>query len=244
MRKVFIVISIMFACAAYAQKPAQKPVEKTETQAPQNPSPQQISPMAEHFAKKSSLANRWNDTDEIKDALYDLIAEYPGNDSLIYSLAIYYYDNQKYVSSVLVTQDLLARNPKNVGLLQLAASGFEELGIKDKALTNYESVYLINGNTGVLYKMAVLQFDLKKYAECQANVDILLTKPDTETIKVTLSDAANKQKDYPIKASILNLKGMLAEQTGDKVTAKKSFEDALKVASDFPLAKQNLAKLK
>jgi tetratricopeptide (TPR) repeat protein len=200
--------------------------------------------LGEHFARKSSLASRWNDADVVKDALYDLIAEYPGNDSLIYSLALLYYENQKYVSTVLVTQDLLARNPKNADLIQLVASGFEELGIRDKALTNYESLYLINGSTGVLYKMAVLQYDLKKFAECQANVDILLTKSDIGTIKVTLNNAENKRNEYPIKASILNLKGMLAQQTGDKAAARKAFEDALTVAADFPLAKQNLAKLK
>jgi Tfp pilus assembly protein PilF len=92
--------------------------------------------------------------------------------------------------------------------------------------------------------MAVLQYDLKKFAECQANVDILLTKSDIGTIKVTLNNAENKQNEYPIKASILNLKGMLAQQTGDKAAARKAFEDALTVAADFPLAKQNLAKLK
>ena len=179
-----------------------------------------------------------------RDALYDLIVEYPGNDSLIYALALDYYNSQKYISTVLIAQDLLARNPKNIEVLQMAASGFEALNLNDKALANYESLYLQNNSSGALYKMAVLQYELKKFVESKTNVDILLTKPDIETMRVTLRDSENKQKEYPFKVSLLNLKGLLAQQAGDKAGAKKAFEESLALAPDFPLAKQNLAKLK
>ena len=245
MRKVSILFFTLVASVAQAQNQAQKPVQKpSQTVTPQNQPPQQVDRLTEHFARKNQLANRWNDADVARDALYDLIAEYPGNDSLIYVLALDYYNNQKYIPSVLVAQDLLARNPKNVEVLQLAASGFEALNLSDKALANYESLYLQNNHTGALYKMAVLQYELKKYVESKTNVEILLTKPDIETMTVTLRDSENKQKAFPLKVSILNLKGLLAQQAGDKAGAKKAFEESLALAPDFPLAKQNLAKLK
>jgi tetratricopeptide (TPR) repeat protein len=242
MRIVFILLFAL-ASGAYAQNQTKKPAQQQAPNAPAKPV-SAINPLIEHFAKKDALANRWNDLEQAKDALYDLIAEYPGNDSLIYTLAIYYYENRQYVSAVLVSQDLLTNNPKNTNVLQLSASGYEALGLKEKALPNYESIYLITGSTAALYKMAVIQFDLKKYAESTINADILLTKTDLDSLKITLADAENKQKEYPIKASILNLKGLLAQQNNDKIAAKKAFEDALVASPEFPPAKQNLAKLK
>ena len=249
MRKVSILFFMLVAAVAHAQNPAQKPAQKPvqkpgQTVPSQDQTQQQVDRLTEHFVRKNSLANRWNDAEVARGALYDLIAEYPGNDSLIYALALDYYNNQKYISCVLIAQDLLTRNPKNVDVLQMAASGFEALNLNDKALTNYESLYLQTNNSGALYKMAFLQYELKKYVESQTNVDILLTKPDIETMKVTLRDSENKQKDFPFKVSLLNLKGLLAQQAGDKAGAKKAFEESLAMAPDFPLAKQNLAKLK
>ncbi len=245
MRNASILLFTLVAFAAQAQNPTQKPAQKPgQAVTPQNQPTQQVDRLTEHFVRKNALANRWNDADMARDALYDLIVEYPGNDSLIYALALEYYNSQKYISSVLIAQDLLSRNPKNIEVLQMAASGFEALNLSDKALANYETLYLQNNNSGALYKMAFLQYELKKYVESKTNVDILLTKPDIETLKVTLRDSENKQKDYPFKVSVLNLKGLLAQQAGDKAGAKKAFEESLALAPDFPLAKQNLAKLK
>ena len=243
MKNVSILFFTLAATLAQAQNQGQKPAQKPAV-TPQDQPSQQIDRLTEHFVRKNTLANRWNDAEIARDALYDLIAEYPGNDSLVYALSLDYYNNQKYISSVLVAQDLLTRNPKNVDLLQLAASSFEALNLNDKALANYESLYLQNNNSGALYKMAVLQYELKKFVESKTNVEILLTKPDIETMKVTLRDSENKQKEYPFKVSLLNLKGLLAQQAGDKAAAKKAFEESLAMAPDFPLAKQNLAKLK
>jgi outer membrane protein assembly factor BamD (BamD/ComL family) len=69
--------------------------------------------ITDHFYKKYVTAIKWNDFEVAKSALYDLIMENPQNDSLILSLAYHYYENQQHVPAVLVSQELLARNPKN-----------------------------------------------------------------------------------------------------------------------------------
>lgn len=253
MRTAFTFLLLFFVWTGYAQKKKHetvKPQPIVPEQAPskpdtvQKPEPQrQINPFISHFSRKRDLALRWNDTQAAKDALYDLITE-TGNDSLAYLLAVSYYENQQYASAVLISKDLLQGNPSNMNYLQLSALSFEGLGIGDKALGNYESMYLLSDNTAVLYKMASLQYDTKRYAECKANVDILLTKPDLDKLNVSVNMADNKPKDFPIKVAILNIKGMLAEHGGDKVGARKAYTDALAISPDFPLAKQNLAKLK
>ena len=152
--------------------------------------------------------------------------------------------NQKYASSVLVCRDLLARNPKSPPVLELSGSSYEGLNIYDKAIENYETLFLITNNSLTLYKMAFLQYELKRYPESITNADILLSKSDTDTLKVVFNDAQNKPKEYAMKVSLLNLKGMAYKDQSDKENAKKFFEEALKTAPDFLPAKQNLAAIK
>lgn len=246
-----ILMFLSFQVFSQAQKQPVKtgtkqPV-KTETKQPatQKETNKQESPMTEHFYKKYVTAIQWNDFDVAKDALYDLIIENPLNDSLIYSLAYFYYENQKYVPAVLVSQQLLARNPKSVAALEISAVGYESMGVKDRALQNYESLYLISNTIGTLYKMAFLQYDLKRFTESLATIEILITKTELETTKVVFTDAENKSKEYPMKVSLLNLKGLIQlDHFGDKEAAKKFFEEALAIAPDFLSAKENLAKVK
>src|SRR6478609_3959964 len=113
MKKVILVMMVMVWCVStgWSQKP--KPIA-TQTQpevkpAEQKPAVTTIDIVTTHFAKKYAVASRWNDLEVAKDALYDLIIEYPGNDSLIFALAYYYYEHDNNTSAVLVCQDLLAR---------------------------------------------------------------------------------------------------------------------------------------
>ena len=89
----------------------------------------------------------------------------------------------------------------------------------------------------------ILQFQLKKYVEALNNIEILLTKPDLDKNTASFEDADKKPKDYSIRIPLLNLKGMITQET-DKAAAKKIFEEALALAPDFVQAKQNLEKLK
>ncbi len=247
MRVLFTLVLMAATAAVFAQnqKPAAKPATGTPATTdtkPQQPSAQNV--LVEHFYRKYLTAARWNDDQVAKDALYDLIIQNPNNDSLIFTLAYYYHENNKPASALLVTNDLLQRDPKNLTYLELAAVSSENLGVLDRALQYYESLYLLTNNNGTLYKIAFLQFDLKRFNESSTNADILMGKAESDTLKVVFNDAEGKPKEYPMKASLLNLKGMVAQEQGNKEDAKKHYEGALALAADFIPAKQNLAKLK
>jgi tetratricopeptide (TPR) repeat protein len=254
MRVIISLFLIFISLHVFSQ--AQKQPAKTETKPPVKTETKQegtqaaekkptISPLTQHFYDKYVTALQWNDYEVAKDALYDLIIENPQNDSLIYNLAVYYYENQKYVSAVLVCQPLLARNPKNIAALEISAVGYETMGVPDRALQNYESLYLLSNNMTTLYKMAFLQFDLKRYTESLASIDILLANTELDNAKVVFNDVENKPKQYPMRVSVLNLKGLIQlDHFGDKVAAKKLFDEALAISPDFVSAKQNLAKVK
>src|SRR6185369_3101794 len=204
MRKsVLVLIFISLVSSAVAQKkkknektePAKQEVVaqpqpvKTET-APKDSVPP-MNPLLRHYAIKYQIAVQWNDPDVAKDALYDLIIENQGNDSLIYELAYYYYQNQKYPSAVLVSQELLKRNPKNTTALEMSAIGYENLGVFDRSLQNYESLYLLQSNPTVLYKMAFLQMRLKRYKESGTSTDILLADKSIDSLKVSFTGTDN-----------------------------------------------------
>src|SRR5437879_12764874 len=131
MRKsVLALIFVSLVSSVFAQKkkknektePAKQEVvaqpQPVETE-PKKDSVPPINPFIRHYAVKYQIAVQWNDPEVAKDALYDLIIENQGNDSLIYELAYYYYQNQKYPSAVLVSQELLKRNPKNTTALEM-----------------------------------------------------------------------------------------------------------------------------
>ncbi len=256
MKKVIMLCAGIFLtmCVAFAQtdksKSTQgkqqstgKPATQTKAQ-PEAAVERKLSPTAEHAWRKYNLASSWNDLDVAKDALYDLIIEFPNNDSLIFALGMYYYDNQKYASSALIGQALLTREPKNPQIMEMVASSYEGLNIIDRALQHYESLYLITNALPTLYKMAILQYQTKKYPESLTNIDILLSNPEVDTIKLVFQDAQKKEKEYAMRVPILNLKGMVYKDQGDNVNAKKYFDEALKIAPDFVFAKENSAGLK
>jgi Tfp pilus assembly protein PilF len=258
MRKsVFVLILVLIAVTGWTQKkkknekqePAKQEVAQSSTEQPKPDAtvPKDTLPkidrMNQHYVYKYTLAMKWNDPDVAKDALYDLIIENQGNDSIIYELAVYYFQNQKYPSAVLVTQELLKRNPRNVAALEIAAVGYESLGVPDRSLQYYESLYLLQNNPSVLYKMAFLQYRLKRYKESTTSADILLADKNIDASKVNF-DSNGKPKEYPMKVALLNLKGLVAQEQGDNVSAKKFYDQALALAPDFAPAKESIAKLK
>jgi tetratricopeptide (TPR) repeat protein len=244
MRVLFTVLLIATAATTWGQSLNQKRNQSNQSSQVQQAPQQPLSPMSQHNARKYATANRWNDIDVARNALYDLILENPSNDSLIVTLAYIYFDAQKYASSLLMAQDLLVRDAKNPVYLELAAVSAQELGISDRALQHYEALYLINSNILTLYQIAFLQFTLKRLTESQASADLILGKPESNTTKVVFNDAQGKPKEYPMKVAILNLKGLIALEKADKAAAKKSFNEALAAAPDFQPAKENLEKTK
>ena len=189
------------------------------------------------------MAIQYNDFSEAKSALYNLVLLEPQNDSLRYNLAYIYFDANQYPSTILACKDILAFNPNHLGALELSAVAFENLGLKDKALPNYEKIYMQSSNLNSLYKMAFLQYDLKKYAECTVNIDILLEHIELEKASVVFSDENNESKEYPMKVAVLNLKGLVNKEVGNIKLAKQAFNDALAISPDFQMAKSNLEEL-
>jgi len=151
-----------------------------------------------------NLANRYNDAVAAKSALYSLINIEPQNDSLKYNLAYLYFNNQQYPSTILVCMDILARTPQHAASLEMSAISYEELGLREKALTNYEQLYLVTDNIETLYKLTFVQYDLKRYAECDVNLDILINNSEIDEKSMVFQLSDTEQKEFSLRVAILN----------------------------------------
>lgn len=188
-------------------------------------------------------ALKFNDVSVAKNALYNMIAINPSDRSLLDSLAYLYFEYQQYASSLLVAREILSKNSNHLPALEIQAVSFENLGLKDQALSAYESLYLKRNNPLTLYKIGMLQFDLKRHNGSKTSLDILLADSTINELKVVLNDQGTKeQKEIPMKAALHNFQGLNNLELGDKAAAKANFEAALKLAPDYKIAKDNLAK--
>jgi tetratricopeptide (TPR) repeat protein len=191
-----------------------------------------------------NLATKYNDIAVAKTALYNLLAIDPTEISLLDSLAYYYFDYQQYAPAIIVAKDILSFNPNHLPAIEICAIGFENLGLLDQSVNYYESLYLKNNQLFNLYKVAYLQYNLKRFKESSTSADIIIAMQEADNLKLIFPTSDKSQQEIPMKAALFNLKGMISKDQGDKVNAKKNFEEALKIAPDFYLVKESLKQLK
>lgn len=188
-------------------------------------------------------AMKYNDNFAANQALYNLCVLDPQNDSLLFRLGYRYFESQRYLSAALVCGDAIMLNPENLAAYEVRALSLEQIGAQDKALEDYESLYLRNNNINTLYKIVVLQIDLERYNESKTNLDILLSKKEVEDIKYYFPINENEEQEVPLRAALHNLKGVVAREQGNIVEARKQFNIALEISPDFVVPKTNLQDL-
>ncbi len=185
-------------------------------------------------------ASRFNDPVVARTALYNMMAMNPSNNDLLDSLAVFYFEYGQYASAAIAAKEAQKRNPENILAYEIAAISFESLKIKDRALTEYESLFLKNNNTFTLYKIAFLQYDLERYNESNTSADILLRRKEAAEQTIAFQRSDESQQEIPLTAALYNLKGIIAVQQSKPDEAKEMFNKALEVAPDFELAQTNL----
>lgn len=191
-----------------------------------------------------TLAKKYNDPVIQRMALYNLVALNPNNPAILDSLALIYFDFQQYASSALVSQDAMRLNPDDLFATEVSAVSFENLGVNSRAVTSYEKLYLANNDLTILYKVAFLQLSLKRYQEALNNADIIIESPEAAELKLLFPvDETNKTQEITMKVAALRLKGMIEADKGNKAQAKTYFNEALKMAPEFVVLKEQIADL-
>ena len=187
---------------------------------------------------------KYNDAEAATNALYNLVVMQPRNDTLLISLARLYFDAQKFIPSILVANDVLSINPDNIAALEISAIAKENIGATEKALEDFESLYLKTEDLNTLYKIGFLQYELQKFTEAATTSDILLAKDTVKQIQLYFPKEDQSQQEVSMEASLYNLKGLINKEKGEKEKAEENFEKALELEPDFFLAQKNMEALK
>ncbi|SNS69706.1 hypothetical protein SAMN05421640_0894 [Ekhidna lutea] len=190
-----------------------------------------------------NTAKMFNDPVVARTALYNLLAENPGNVALYDSLAIIYLQYNQNASAALVAQQALKINPQDQFAMEVAATGLDNLGAKDKALNHYEKLYLANGDINTLYKVSFLQFELGRYAESNTSLDIIIGNPKADERTVRFPTTDGRGQDIKLKIAAHRVKAMILEDKGDTEGAKAKYLEVLEMQPGFQLVQQQLREL-
>lgn len=197
--------------------------------------------------RKQSLiynaALSFNDPAVAKMALYNLIAENPGNPTLYDSLARLYHDYNEPVSAALVAQQAMALNPNDMYATEIAAESFNKLGAKDKALGFYEKLYLNGSNITVLYKMSFVQMELQRFAEANTSLDIVIGDPTSKENTIIFPTIDQLGQEVSLDIAAHRVKAMIEEAKGNVEEAKVKYLKVLEMKPGFQVVQQQLREL-
>ncbi|GHE68891.1 MULTISPECIES: tetratricopeptide repeat protein [Roseivirga] len=201
--------------------------------------------ISNEYAKAVALYNRaqrYNDGVLTRQALMEMAILSPRDTSVLRSLAELYFNNGQYVSSAMVSMDMVKLHPNNMVALEIAALSYESLRLYDKAIEQYEAMWLNTENTTILYQITYLQYMIDRYEEAKANLNILQSKIK-DGDKISLSKQDGSVQEVAFAAALQNLRGLIAKDQGNVEAARTHFTKALEITPEFEAAKNSLAEL-
>lgn len=192
-----------------------------------------------------NLSKRYNDYSVTRTALYNMIAMDPSDMSLLDSLALVYYDFDQFAPLAMVTNDAIGMNPNNLLAVELNAMAYENLGLRENALTRYETLNLKEPSIELLYKIAFLQFELERYNECRTTIKLLNEEPSASTELIQYESTVEGETiTVPMTIATKNLLALVNEAEGNRAEAVRLFQEVLNQYPNFRFVKETLAQLK
>lgn len=191
--------------------------------------------------QKIKLALSYNDKDAAAAAMYSIIAIEGEQSTYKDSLAYMYFNDAKYISSFLVTNDILKNKPDNLELLEMNAISVENMGALEKAVEVYSNLLAKTKNNYHAYKLATLQVATKKFVDAYKSIKGADLLEDTGEIKVNFQVNKNYNQSVDLKAAIAYLEGIILLNLNKQTEAKLSFMRAVNLFPDFVLAKSKIS---
>lgn len=193
--------------------------------------------------KKIKLALSYNDKDAAASAMFSIISMEGDQSTYKDSLAYMYFNDAKYISSFLVTNDILKYKPDNLELLEMNAISLENMGALEKAVEVYSNLLTKTKNNFHAYKLATLQVATKKFVDAYKSIKGADLLEDTGEIKVNFQVNKNYNQSVDLKAAIAYLEGIILLNMNKETEAKLSLMRAVNLFPDFVLAKSKLTTL-
>ena len=178
------------------------------------------------------------------DALHEMLAREPGNAAVQDSLASLYFASRMFGPASQLIGGLVEANPQDARYLEMQAVSHNGLGLVEEALGDYERLLAVDPNPYYAYQIATLQYSLNRFDVAEASVDNMLAG-DLDGQLVNINTADGRAQAVPMKAALLNIKGVLRKDVhADYTEAEKYFQLAMAQAPEFNLAKNNLTLLR
>ena len=235
MKKLNLVLLIaFFPLISLAQSKNKKEEQKV----------QQVSQTVETEISVYNQAMRFGDYDAARYALYTLRAKHPENISYLDSLIRIYFITGNWAQCIFAGTDYNAKDTSNVGVMEMMAISNSNLARNKDALELYEKIYGKSRQLYHAYQIAVHQYIMQRYGECAQTIDLIVNDTTSATELINIDIDKGKGQQVPIRASALNLRGVLLKEINMNAKAKENFEAALQLAPDFVLAKNNLEEMK
>ncbi len=185
-------------------------------------------------------AKSFNDLQVAKMALYNLLSENPSNVALYDTLALIYLEYNQFASAALVAKQALQISPNDIFATEVAAAAFDNLGVKDKAVSYYETLYLSNNDVNTLYKIAFLQLELERYNEAVTSADIVIANPESEHSTILFPTEDGQGQEVPLNVATHRIKAMVEESKGNLDEAKQLYLQTLKMHPGFQIVQRQL----
>ena len=188
-------------------------------------------------------AKSYNDPNVAITALYNMVALQPDNLLLKDSLMREYLALSQWAPTYMISREIMASQPNNNFALEVSCVALQNLGLKQEALNEYESLYLRTDRVDVLYTISFLQFELKNLNESLTNLNILLENEQTEEMMVSVNKNQNERQEVSMRAQLNYLKGLVFLEQGKNDLAKESFNSAIELSPEFNNAIEKLNSL-
>ena len=169
-----------------------------------------------------------------------MVALQPDNLLLKDSLMREYLSLSQWAPTYMISREIMASQPNNNFALEVSCVALQNLGLKQEALNEYESLYLRTDRVDVLYTISFLQFELKNLNESLTNLNILLENEQTEGMMVSVSKNQNERQEVSMRAQLNYLKGLVFIEQGKNDLAKESFNSAIELSPEFNNAIEKL----
>lgn len=203
----------------------------------------QTSNSVELEKQKLKQALAYGDKTVAASSMYSIINLEGPQSSYKDSLAYLYFNNRNYVSTFLVTNDIIKNKPNNVELLEMHAISLESMGANKKASEAYNTLLTKTNKNYHAYKLAGLQFRLNEFEKAYSSIKIADQLADDGAMKITFQVNKTYSQNVDLKAAIAYLEGIIAVNLKKTDEAKVSFARATQIFPDFVLAKGELTKL-
>jgi len=160
---------------------------------------------AQNEYEKAVIARNYELPDEAVKYLNRALALEPRHYQSLNLLGIIYLEKKNYAEAVRALENCAAINPDFPDAHNNLGTAYLEMGLKDKALSEYLRAFSLNGNPFAAFKLANLYFEMKEFPTALDYIEKAVQKS-------------------PREARVHNLKGVILNEMGRYREAIESFQ--------------------